>query len=249
MTFFNKIIAKFKFLINIPILTYYSRDVLVDFDENWFKDKRVAIIGGADSILNEKLGDYIDSFDVVVRVNKGVDVIDKQHEYVGKRTDVLFHCLYEDINKGGSPITAERWIQNNVKHIIFSHNFLYSSFASRYFLNFLRKTNRNIQLSQVPRRLFYKNIKAIRPYGPTTGFIAINTIFNCSPKELYLTGITFFKTPHNKSYRNVQFRDIAVLKKQNKHDVDAEYEYIKKLYFNHSIIKPDIILEEIFKTN
>ena len=53
------------FFIKRLLARYYSRKVLIDFDENWFKGKKVAIIGGADSVLKEPLGDYIDSFDVL----------------------------------------------------------------------------------------------------------------------------------------------------------------------------------------
>lgn len=74
----------------------YKRRAVVPFDESWFKGKRVAIIGGADSAYKEKLGEYIDSFDVVVRINNGVRVIEKYKDYIGHRTNFLFHSLYDN---------------------------------------------------------------------------------------------------------------------------------------------------------
>lgn len=247
--FFLKFVNKLQYLIYSQISELIFSDITVKFDKKWFENKSVAIIGGADSVLQEPLGSYIDSFDVVVRINKGVEVINTQHEYVGKRTDVLFHCLFEDVKNGGSPITPELWKEHNVEQLIFSHNIKYSSSAFNYFRNFLKKTQKNIKISQIPKFLFFKNKKITKPLGPTTGFIAINTIFNCSPNEIYLTGITFFKTPHNRSYRNVDLKDLDKYKMHDFHNVEAEYQHIKKLYNSSKIIKPDHVLEEIFRTN
>jgi len=40
----------------------YTKKALVKFDKNWFKDRRVAIIGGADSAFKEKLGVFLYAF-------------------------------------------------------------------------------------------------------------------------------------------------------------------------------------------
>ncbi|MGV0923052.1 glycosyltransferase family 29 protein [Empedobacter tilapiae] len=256
----NKVLRKlscFKKKIEFKYHNYlfkkYTRKALIPFDENWFKGKRVAIVGGADSVFNEKFGEYIDSFDVVVRINKGVEVIEQQKEYVGTKTDVLFHAFYERVNdKGSSPITPLLWKKNSVRTIIFSHNFDCSDYSKRNFTDILFKTKGSLKFSQVKKYLYDKNMKGIAPYSPTTGFIAINTIFNCLPKEIYITGITFFKTPHQKDYRNTPYKSWEKLFKNgsSKHNPEAEYEYVKKLYLkNKYLIKPDKILKDIFDTN
>lgn len=237
------------FMLRWPFSKAYLKKVLMPFDEDWFKDKKVAIVGGADSVLKEKLGDYIDSFDVVVRINKGVEVIEEQHEYVGEKTDVLFHCLFEDITKGGSPLTFELWKKWDVKQIVFSHNFMYTHYAMSYMYNYYRKNKGRFKIAQLPVKLYRDNMNAIRPYGPTTGFVAINTILNCKPKELYITGITFFKTPHNQLYRTVEQEKLSKINK-GFHDMELEYQCVKRLYSeNRGVIKPDKVLEEIFSTN
>lgn len=49
--------------------------------------KRIMIVGNATSILNEKHGELIDSYDVVMRFGKGVPT-EITYDYIGKRTDI-----------------------------------------------------------------------------------------------------------------------------------------------------------------
>lgn len=226
-------------------------DLLEPFDRNWFKGKRVAVIGGADSVLVKKNGSFIDGFDVVVRVNKGVELIEKQSEYVGSKTDVLFHSFLDNPkNIGHSPITPGLWARYKVKRLVYALNCDVLDYAIFDVAQFLKKTNYKSNFSQVPRSLFNKNIECITPYFPTTGFTAFNTIFNCIPKELYITGITFFRTPHNQVYRSgslerfeENFQGLP-----GQHNPQAEFIHFRKLYLeNKDIIIPDFALEQLLK--
>nr|WP_315170129.1 glycosyltransferase family 29 protein [uncultured Flavobacterium sp.] len=252
MNLISKVVRKLCFWVCLMKVKFSSKDILTNFDEKWFEDKRVAIVGGADSVLKEKLGEYIDGFDVVVRINKGVEIIATQSEYVGKKTDVLFHCFYEnDSHLGGSPITPELWKESNVKNLLFALNYKHNYYTITNFLTFIKNTKKEYKFSQLPKNLYFNSVGVVQPSGPTTGFTAINTVFNCKPKELYITGITFFKTPHNTEYRNM---NNEVLKKtldiNKNHTAEVEYLYIKNLYLRYpSIIKPDNTLKQIFKNN
>jgi len=56
--------------------------------QNYLSGKRVALIGPAEYLTKLDTGKYIDSFDIVVRVNRGTEVIDKYFNSIGKRTDI-----------------------------------------------------------------------------------------------------------------------------------------------------------------
>lgn len=231
----------------------YHKNRCYKFDENWFKGKRVAIIGGADSAIQEENGKLIDDFDCVVRINKGVEIIESQKKFVGGRTDFLFHAFLKNANDiGSSPMTPELWKNHKVKHIVYSFNHRLIKSGIYDLLVFKRETKNNFEFAELSKELHVKNEEALHPFRPTTGFIAINTIFNCQPKELYITGITFFKTPHNKSYRKGDLNEFTSLftKKHGAHNPDEEYKFVKQLYLdNQSIIKPDRVLRQIFETN
>lgn len=252
MNLIKGIVSKVNFQVCLQKAKFSSKKVLINFDPSWFKNKRVAIVGGADSVLKEKLGEYIDGFDVVVRINKGVEIITTQFEFVGQKTDVLFHSFLEiPPNMGGSPITPELWQERNVKILLFALNYEYGWNILNLFLLFLKNTKGRFKFSQLPKDLYLKNLAIVQPNGPTTGFTAINTVFNCHPKELYITGITFFKTPHNVEYRTVGDDFLKeTLNANNIHDAEVEYQHVKNLYLQHSdIVKPDTTLEQIFRNN
>lgn len=228
----------------------YKKKALIPFDENWFKGKRVAIIGGADSAYKEKLGEYIDAFDVVVRVNNGVRVIEKYKEYVGKRTDFLFHTFYENVKGGGGAIELDLWDRLDVKNIIFSHNWL--SNYGIHLRSFIIKTKGLRQIGQVEKSLCDDNMNIIYPYHPTTGLIAINTVYNCKPSQIYVTGITFFRTAHHQDYRQGSLEHWTNIMKSDasKHNPDAEYKYFKRIYNdNKDLFTLDSTLQQIIDTD
>ena len=65
---------------------------------NLIKDKRVALIGPGEYVckeLDDTHGKYIDSFDLVVKVNNMIKLPDVNLEkYYGKRIDILISSLW-----------------------------------------------------------------------------------------------------------------------------------------------------------
>lgn len=232
---------------------YYASKLLYPFKEQWFKNKRVALIGGADSVLQEKQGKYIEGFDVVVRINKGVELIDKQQDYVGSRTDVLFHSFLDNPKEiGSSPITAELWKKHKVQHLIYSRNYKVAQQGIYDVILFAKNSGGKTKFTNLPEDIYQKITDCIAPQWPTTGFTALNTIIDCQPKELYITGITFFKTPHNGLYRPEGIEEFKKHFNDNpkSHNPEKEYAYFKNLYLqNKNKIRLDNVLDEIISHN
>lgn len=236
-------LAKFK------VLSYKT---LEKFDPLWIRGKRVALVGSADSACKEILGDYIDGFDVVVRLNKGVELVSERNApFIGTRTDLLFHCFYEAKRGGGSPVTLDLWKQKMVGRVVFCYNEKTIPYGPnlRFFYN--KYKPKGIRIARISLDLSDDNFKKVLPFHPTTGFIALNTLLNCAPAELYVTGMTFFKTPFMHQYRD---GDLDYWKKDIKengvHDPEIEYQAAKKLYLQHpDVFRPDATLKEIFDTN
>lgn len=249
----NRFLEIFDRLYTFVFVSYYEKRKFVSFDERWFKNKRVAIVGGADSALVEKLGEYIDGFDVVVRINKGVELLYKQSDYLGTRTDILFHSFFDRPNdSGSSPLTPELWRENNIKLIIYADNSKTSSFSKMKLRAFITKTKDKFRFkcSQIPLNICEENRKVVYPSHATTGFAAINSIFCCHPSELYITGITFFRTPHNRTYRDLKQGTKKRFYQEGDHNADLEYEYVKKLYVEKpNVIIPDKSLQRIFESD
>lgn len=254
MNIFKRIRRKLKVIARDFFLDHYYRKYrssVIPFSNDYFKNKRVALVGAADSAFLEKKGAYIDGFDVVVRINKGVEAIADNSEFIGTRTDILFHSLNSSSDERvGSPITIDLWKRHEVKLLQFSYN---KVFRDGYQLKkFLKETKGSFKVGEMSKDLFLSNESVIAPYSPTNGFIAFNTIVQCMPKELYITGMTFFKTPHGRGYRpgDKAFWDGFFKSDVTNHNPDSEYQYAKQMYLKYpSVIKPDETLMKIFQTN
>ncbi|SKB36645.1 Glycosyltransferase family 29 (sialyltransferase) [Salegentibacter holothuriorum] len=197
------------------------------------KDKRVAIIGAADSVFDEKNGDYIDSFDVVIRINKSALVWNKENaDYLGSKFTYLFHSFYENNYSGGGPINFKEFKKLGIQNLVHPNS---DSKGLKAHLNFYKRHLKLKKTYILSPRLYKKITKELGCFQPTVGFSAIYSALNTDCKELYLTGFTFFKSPYLPGYRD-DLRDTISnkrhIEKQGIHDPDVEFEVFKNLVQN-----------------
>lgn len=197
--------------------------------EDVFKGKRVAVIGAADSAFEKENGDYIDSFDIIVRVNKAPHSWSPEKaKFIGSRTDVLFHSFYENTDSGGGPIDFELYDRQGIKFIV---NPNHNNKGLRTHLNYFKRNLNNKITYFLPHRFYKKMTGNFGKIIPTVGYSALYTVLNSECKEVYITGFTFFKTPYANDYRD-HLKDMKAnenhLKKQGIHDPDLEFELFKK---------------------
>src|SRR5690606_996488 len=75
---------------------------------DFFSNKRVAIVGPADSAYERENGDYIDAFDYIIRINKAPSSWIRENEkFTGTRTDIWYHSFFENEESGGGPLSPE----------------------------------------------------------------------------------------------------------------------------------------------
>ncbi len=190
-----------------------------------FKGKRVAVIGAADSAFENKDGDYINTFDYIVRINKAPHSLTKEKmEFIGNRTDVLFHSFYENEISGGGPIDLKLYNKQGIKYIVNPNNNL---MGLKVHLNYFKR-NLNDHMTYLLPKNFYKHM--IRNFGtwiPTAGYSGLYSVMQSGCSEIYITGFTFFKTPYADDYR-VHLQDLNSnndhIKKQGLHNPDLEFE-------------------------
>lgn len=239
----------FKKLKNQIQTKHYSKTRCTPFDPNFFEGKRVCVIGGADTILMKKNGKYIDEYDVIVRINKGIELIEKQKEYLGSKTDYLFHSFYDINNEDkGSPFTIDLWKNSNLKKIIYA----YPSSEKKFQWQFIKfnKVKSNLPICETTKKQYLNILNILESHVPTTGFVALKTIFDSNPRELFITGFSFFKTPMNSEYRQFTKEEFNLLITDTHHNHDLEFKYIKRIYEqNPNIIKIDDGLKTLFEQN
>ncbi|WP_010228306.1 glycosyltransferase family 29 protein [Gillisia marina] len=215
------------------------------------KNKSVAVIGAADSAFKKELGSYIDSFDYIIRVNRGAIKLDENKKrFVGTRTDILFHSFFEFSESGGGPIDLEILQAQNNKFLVNPNSNIR---GLRIQWNYYKRNLTEIVTYYLPYILYKSITKNLNSFIPTVGFSALYTVLNSNCSKLYISGFTFFKTPYADDYRD-NLKDVEknfkFIEKQGLHNPDLELaEFLRQFNKNKNRIpiEMDPDLEDIVK--
>lgn len=188
------------------------------------KQTKIVIIGNSPSITNSKMGNEIDRFDIVIRLNNYV--INGFEEYIGKKTDYVFVTFATKYNK--------ELMQINKSKIYL--------FAAEHYnnMNFLKtRMNRTdaIQINPydvniLPEYYFSLLNRKVGLLGNercSIGLIAINWAIRnfINTCDIYTYGIDFFKGSTN--VINHYFNHITPV--DNFHNFAKEIAYFNKVIY------------------
>ena len=155
----------------------------LDEIQEFCRNKRICILGNANSVLNEKKD--IDSFDIVGRMNRGIPR--GKEKFIGSRTDILFlstHMSGENIQRAFNP----RFV-------------VWMTVCNRLASSWVMKNA--IQNPKEDWDALYKELSI----NPTTGMMALSFILkHIDFKSLDIYGFDFFatKTWYNTKVDNEQ---------------------------------------------
>jgi hypothetical protein len=199
--------------------------------EKILKGKRVAVIGAADSAFENKNGNDINSYDYIIRVNKAIhSLTPEKEEFIGNRTDILFHSFFENNDSGGGTIDTELFSQAGVKYIVNPHHNLK---GLKTHLNYYKRNLKGNKTFILPKAFYNRMTEPFQDWVPTVGYTVLYTLLHSDCKEIYISGFTFFKTPYANDYRD-HLKDMEVnekhIEQQGLHNPDLELnEFIKNL--------------------
>ena len=228
-----------KITTSIKALNLLRSQLYIFYPKEILKDKRVAILGAAATAFEEEKGNYIESFDIVVRINKALHSWrPSQERYIGKRTDILFHSFYENESSGGGPINYDEFVEQfHLQYLVHPDN---SWKGYRTHLNFYKRHPQKIPSYILSRRMADELEKKFKNFSPTVGFSALYSVLNSPCAELYITGFTFFKTPYVQGYRDhllsLEAND-SHIKEQGLHNPELEFQLFKSELSKSSIKK------------
>ena len=205
--------------------------------EEAMRGKRVIVVGGAP--LDEGTGEYIDSFDMVIRVNNGYRAVKKAPSRVGTRTDVIYHCCgvghpddYPHPQEWGDIPVVLTIRKSHAPHKL---AWLYV---------------RSLQGGILPRKVLCPNEGLFIRYGRSAGFSALHSgtfaMIHAAKfaSEVHTAGITFFRDGYDPAYKN--WSEEKAKEYANKaHDVERELRsFVKVIPHN---LKPCPKLDRILK--
>lgn len=226
----------------------YNRKVR-DRLSKFLHNKRVVIVGPAASIVDTKQKALIDGYDVVVRLNKALPVPNKLKPDIGSRTDILYNCMNPSDECGGA-ISVSVLKKQNVKFLVGAYPPIEKIGNLRMRLKrdikefFTKNRLRYQSFCYTDKGNFMKMWKQLKL--PNTGVMAIIDLLRFDLKELYITGITFFKGGYYSQYRNYNEEGILThMKKFGLHKPDKQLKYMSQILANDKRVKMDQTLQEI----
>jgi len=211
---------------------------------DFLKGKSVALIASGGSLKGKGHGSFIDSFDVVIRLNRALPLSEDDKDDVGTRTDILYNCLKEGDRNGGK-IDIRLWEKNGIKFISSPYPML--DFSKDDIESFIRKNNGRLRFHKFPVKL-YKLLEAELGTRPNTGFLAIIDLLFFNIKSLYVTGITFGIDGYYKEYLDISLKEYMKMANGKNHKQNPQFLYIKNKIFNiDNRFVPDNTLKYILK--
>ena len=199
-------------------------------DQHYFRDRRVILVGPADTALHYLDGVRVDQFDAVVRINSSQRLVPKHGSRIGSRTDVLAHSLFEGGPRGTGKIDVELLAQQRTELVLcpLPNPSKWTQFYQvRDRLDRIDWAGLGVRPPQVrvtPPRRYEELCGLLGGRAPTTGLATMDHLLRSGCSELHVTGFTFFTTAYASGYKpGVDDRSAAMAwSAASKHDAGLE---------------------------
>lgn len=210
------------------------------------ENKKVIIVGPSSYLENRKMGNFIDSYDIVVRINNLHDTTNSQLvDDFGKQTDLIYY-------DGSTTNTRlQSYIDCNPLEIICTYP------ETEWFFKSRCANNVNTFHSHLNGRVIDEELYTDLKYDldnnmktrPNSGLIAIVDLLTFPIAELYITGIDFYRnsySTYHPDYGKTELESIKEIFKKGDagdvHDINKQFMYFKNLFHNESRLKTDDIM-------
>lgn len=230
---------------------FYKKKNFYKFLEN----KKIALVGPANYLTKYEYGDHIDSFDLVIRINRGLELIERYKENIGSKTDIVYNCLIET-NENGGLIDIEYYKKKGVKWICSLPYSNYQGVSKNDELHPLvkKKTIKDIKKNFHFHLMDFKLSNKINQKvncRANTGFAAIFDILNSNIKELYITGFSFYLDSFIDGYKKGakwNEKDFALrCFNSERHKQGPQWKMLKEQFLKDKKIKVDPVLKKILE--
>lgn len=173
-------------------LNIVRKDVKISTSFNAFlKNKSVIVVGPSPYLKGLKRGSFIDSHDIVVRLNKGWEVDKNFVEDYGEKITIRYHCMMEHENNGGK-FEIDKMKRKNVAWLAsqFPYNLSYFHHDNK---KFDTQNKGRINFHVPADLLYYLNLHHMMQTRGNVATAAVFDIINYDIASLHLSGISFYK--------------------------------------------------------
>ncbi|HBY68253.1 MAG TPA: hypothetical protein DEG69_11140 [Flavobacteriaceae bacterium] len=165
--------------------------------EQLIKGNSVALVGPAEYMFSSKMGEEIDNHDLVVRLNRGIELTKENFCDVGKKSDILYSCLIEKSANAGKLNARELKDEYMVKYICAPPESTFEGIAKQTKFHYLVNMKTVQEISNLmPIRIvdhsFHTDLAQKVQCRPNTGFMAIYDLLRYQPRKLSIYGFSFY---------------------------------------------------------
>ena len=220
---------------------------------DFLKGKRVAIVGPASYLKQLDTGPFIDNFDVVVRINRGMELINSYSYSIGQRTDILYNCLIKSPDNGGD-LNIKNYHAHGVQWVSTVPGSDINGVCSSQRLHKMVsridvfRLKRNFKFHIMDHRE-YSGLNMLIESRANTGFAAIFDLLNHGVAELYVTGFSFYLDSFMDGYKKGCTRDEHEFAKQcytsERHKQKPQWKHLKHTFSSDERLKADPVLNKI----
>ena len=225
-----------------------------DYYKKIFNGKSLAVVGPSPHLVGKKLGNKLDNFDYIIRIN---EIVPKflSNDY-GSRNDIVFLTLPDNLLAYYKDLIALYPDEfSKVRYFISPRHSLH---VTPYHLGEFHEDKNifeNFKKLNLPNKLLHigndENISLENEIGchPTTGTLALSFISKFSIKQLFVCGFSFYLSkkryyPHRAKMENKAYNR-NVNKEKSGHDALKEITYLNKIFSNRNNVDGDLWFKEI----
>ena len=233
-------------LINNINNTLNNLETFKNIEDNYtkyLKNKSVIIVGPADHVNS---GKFIDSHDVVIRLNKGLKLCEKPEKY-GSKTNIMYfadHHSYNGLTKEDlKKLNFMKFQFPDADNKDYFHSLgkiEYDGYKTIPFSNTILRTDKS-----------YLDFEKEIQTRPNTGTLAIWDILKYPIKSLYITGITLNTTNYSENYfKTIKNHDHSIKTVNNDkihgtHNLSNMARYYNTLLKNNKVSYDDNFIKSI----
>lgn len=208
--------------------------------------KKVIVVGPAGYLEGKGLGKWIDSFDIVVRINHAIPILNT--EDYGSRTDILYHILsHRGVEDQHKRLVVreeiEEWKTAGLKWLISSHGPL-----SKRVEDMGPVIDGAFPWACVHDRFAERIKKQIGSKSPNTGLTAILHLLSSRIKSLHVVGFDFYASGVYKGYGDLKEGEDAIKINERWHDVPAQLIFFRRIILRDCRVHIDNHLQAVLNT-
>lgn len=221
---------------------------------NLLTGKSVCLVGPSPSLEGSSFGDFIESHDLVIRLNKGFPLESGKEKDLGSRTDIHYHCL-NTLPYCGGEIPYEELFNESV-YICCP----YPKFVNPFCIDIesFEENNRGRLKYHYIDTDIYLRVTSSLGTRINSGIGAILDILCHDIKKVHVTGFTFFKDGWRKSYKDhvkIFGKEEGERKEQEwlsgqfdgNHIQEPQKHFVREMFLNDKRLSIDEKMKEILE--